>query len=219
VIHNYFVNCMCHRVLASIKNYLTVTLHLYGCVAWSSNVYVNFCSNQGHEQEGLCKKDAVDQHFKKGDVVNSNGKVGQGRVVHIESDDDLPGPETPGMQPLVPRLKRFKEDSPKFGVKNDSSLSDSSKRLKLLQDSTALNKNHKEVSDTMSKFEWLDPTRIRDANGRRPGDPLYDKKTLYIPPDILRKMSASQKQYWSVKSQYMDVVVFFKVVSYCFIES
>ena len=98
-------------------------------------------------------------------------------------------------------------------------MSDSSKRLKLLQDSTALNKNHKEVSDTMSKFEWLDPTRIRDANGRRPGDPLYDKKTLYIPPDILRKMSASQKQYWSVKSQYMDVVVFFKVVSYCFIES
>ncbi|GMY35996.1 DNA mismatch repair protein MSH7 isoform X2 [Fagus crenata] len=168
-------------------------------------------SNRGHEQEGLCKKDAVDQHFKKGDVVNSNGKIDQGRVVHIESDDDLPGPETPGMQPLVPRLKRFKEDSPKFGVKSDSSLSDSSKRLKLLQDSTALNKNHKEVSDTMSKFEWLDPTRIRDANGRRPGDPLYDKKTLYIPPDILRKMSASQKQYWNVKSQYMDVVVFFKV--------
>ena len=48
-----------------------------------------------------------------------------------------------------------------------------------------------------------------------PGDPFYDKKTPYIPLDVLKKMSASQKQYWSVKCQDMDVVLFFKVVSYC----
>ncbi|GMY26645.1 dna mismatch repair protein msh7 [Fagus crenata] len=126
----------------------------------------------------------------------------QGYVLHILSDDDIPGPETPSMQPLVPCLKRFQEGIPKSGVKNDSSLLNSSKMLKLLQDSTALNKNHMRVSDTMSK----------DANGRMLGDPLYDKKMLYIPLDALRKMSASQKQYWSVKSQHMDVVLFFKVV-------
>ncbi|XP_075661192.1 DNA mismatch repair protein MSH7 [Castanea sativa] len=143
-----------------------------------------------------------EQHPQKGNIVNSNGAVDQGCVLHIESDDDIPGPETPGTQPLVPRLKRSQEDSPKF---------DSSKRLKLLQDTTVLNKNHTEVTDTISKFEWLDPARIRDANGRRPGDPLYDRKTLYIPPDALKKMSASQKQYWSVKSQYMDIALFFKV--------
>lgn len=185
---------MCCMVLASIQNYLKVTSHLYGCVAWYGNVCVNFCSNHSHGPQ-------------KGNSVNSNGAVDQGCVLHIESDDDIPGPETPGMQPLVPRLKRSQEDSPKF---------DSSKRLKLLQDTTVLNKNHTEVTDTISKFEWLDPARIRDANGRRPGDPLYDRKTLYIPPDALKKMSASQKQYWSVKSQYMDIAVFFKVVSYLF---
>ncbi|KAL0013929.1 hypothetical protein SO802_000998 [Lithocarpus litseifolius] len=149
-------------------------------------------SNHGHGE----------QHSQKGNIVNSNGAVDQGCVLHIESDDDIPRPETPGMQPLVPHLKRSQEDSPKF---------DSSKRLKLLQDTIVLNKNHTEVTDTISKFEWLDPARIRDANGRRPGDPLYDKKTLYIPPDALKKMSASQKQYWSVKSQYMDIALFFKV--------
>ncbi|KAM3713937.1 hypothetical protein ACJW31_01G294000 [Castanea mollissima] len=143
-----------------------------------------------------------EQHPQKGDIVNSNGAVDQGCVLHIESDDDIPRPETPGTQPLVPHLKRSQEDSPKF---------DSSKRLKLLQDTTVLNKNHTEVTETISKFEWLDPARIRDANGRRSGDPLYDRKTLYIPPDALKKMSASQKQYWSVKSQYMDIVLFFKV--------
>nr|POF02689.1 dna mismatch repair protein msh7 [Quercus suber] len=149
-------------------------------------------SNHGHGE----------QHPQKGNIVNSNGAVDQGCVLHIESDDDIPRPETPGMQPLVPRLKRSQEDSPKF---------DSSKRLKQLQDTTVLNKNHAEIPDTISKFEWLDPARIRDANGRRPGDPLYDRKTLYIPPDALKKMSASQKQYWSVKSQYMDIALFFKV--------
>ncbi|KAL7588981.1 hypothetical protein Lser_V15G41353 [Lactuca serriola] len=45
-----------------------------------------------------------------------------------------------------------------------------------------------------SKFDWLHPSRIKDANGRRPNNPLYDKRTLYIPPDVLRTMSASQKQ-------------------------
>lgn len=167
------------------------------------------------ESEGLHKQDVASQHPKIGDVVNSSGIVDQQCVLQIEIDDDIPGPETPGMRPLAPRLKRFQEDIPKFGIKIGTSLMDSSKRLKLLQDSTVVNKNHTEVSDTTSKFEWLDPAQIKDANGRRPGDPLYDKTTLYIPPDALKKMSASQKQYWSVKCQYMDVMLFFKVVSQC----
>lgn len=180
---------------------------------------VSTISGRYVEPEGLHKQDMASQRPKRGDVVNSNGIVDQRCALHIEIDDNIPGPETPGMRPLASRLKRFQEDVAKCGVKNDTSLMDSSKRLKLLQDSTALNKNHTEVSDTMSKFEWLDPARIKDAKGRRPGDPLYDKKTLYIPPDALKKMSASQKQYWSVKCQYMDVVLFFKVVSQCCIKS
>ncbi|KAG6723721.1 hypothetical protein I3842_03G222000 [Carya illinoinensis] len=172
---------------------------------------VSTISGRYVEPEGLHKQDMASQRPKRGDVVNSNGIVDQRCALHIEIDDNIPGPETPGMRPLASRLKRFQEDVAKCRVKNDTSLMDSSKRLKLLQDSTALNKNHTEVSDTMSKFEWLDPARIKDAKGRRPGDPLYDKKTLYIPPDALKKMSASQKQYWSVKCQYMDVVLFFKV--------
>ena len=37
---------------------------------------------------------------------------------------------------------------------------------------------------------------------------LYDKRTLNIPPDALKKMTASQKQYWNVKSQYMGHCAF-----------
>lgn len=146
---------------------------------------------------------------------NCNGLANQGCVSCTEMNEDVSGPDTPGMHRVVPRLKRILEDNLNIGDKKNSSLLDSSKRMRLLQDSVAGVKNCEEEADTTSKFEWLDPSKIRDANRRRPDDPLYDKRTLYIPPEALKKMSASQKQYWNVKSQYMDVLLFFKVVSYC----
>ena len=39
--------------------------------------------------------------------------------------------------------------------------------------------------------------------------PGYDCRTITVPKDL--KLSASQSQYWSVKSEYRDVVLFFKV--------
>ncbi|PIN11346.1 Mismatch repair ATPase MSH6 (MutS family) [Handroanthus impetiginosus] len=127
------------------------------------------------------------------------------------SEDDVPGPDTPGMKPVVPRLKRVQEDMCNFENKADYSLLENRKKAKVQQAPNVLEKTHDEDSETVSKFEWLHPSRIKDANGRKLGDPLYDKRTLYIPPDALRKMSASQRQYWDVKRKYMDVVLFFKV--------
>ena len=126
----------------------------------------------------------------------------------LVEDDDVLGPDTPGTRPSVPRLKRVL-DGVAF-TENKASLFDSNKRMKLFEDRICGEK--KDVNEG-TKFEWLEPSRIRDANRRRPDDPLYDRKTLYIPADVFKKMSASQKQYWSVKSEYMDVVLFFKVVS------
>ncbi|KAK2978247.1 hypothetical protein RJ640_024280 [Escallonia rubra] len=152
--------------------------------------------------------------IEKEDTINYNGQIAQGDIgcpLLVESDDDIIGPETPGMRPLVPRPKRVQEDTYTVVVKSNSSLLNTSKRVKLLEDSMTKDRNHEQACDMASKFEWLDSSRIRDASGRRPKDPLYDKRTLYIPPDVLKKMSASQKQYWSVKCQYMDIVLFFKV--------
>ncbi|CAL9241952.1 unnamed protein product [Arabidopsis halleri] len=119
---------------------------------------------------------------------------GRADVRSVE-DDDVLGPETPGMRPSVSRLKRVLEDGMKF-KENKVPVLDSNKRLKMLQDPVCVEK--KEVNEG-TKFEWLEPSRIRDANRRRPDDPLYDRKTLYLPADVFKKMSASQKQYWSGK--------------------
>ncbi|KHN45661.1 DNA mismatch repair protein Msh6-2 [Glycine soja] len=141
----------------------------------------------------------------KDNAVNFKEKANQENFALVETDDDVTGPETPGMLPLASHLKRSREDGSKFG-----SLLNSGKRVRFLDDSLELDMTKKEA-EVASKFEWLNPSRIRDANGRRSNDPLYDRTTLYIPPEALGKMSASQKQYWSVKCKYMDVLLFFKV--------
>ncbi|KAL3535766.1 hypothetical protein ACH5RR_004227 [Cinchona calisaya] len=165
-------------------------------------------------QKELENGNLASEQMVKQSICNSNGIVkqgGEGRPLLIESDDDdVFGPDTPGMRPSVPRLKRLHEDICNPKEKSDVSKLNTTKRVKFLEDLDGEKKNL-EDSEMATKFEWLHPSRIKDAKARRPGDPLYDERTLYIPPDALRKMSASQKQYWEVKCQYMDVVIFFKV--------
>lgn len=162
------------------------------------------CTNTNLKEQS--KQELAFQPMTKDNVAFSN-KADQEHITAVEDNEDIIGPETPGMQPLASQAKRGREDGSKF-----SSLLDSGKRVRVLDDLTSLNTTQKGV-DMVSKFEWLDPSCIKDANGRRPDHPLYDRTTLYIPPKVLDKMSASQKQYWSVKCKYMDVVLFFKVVS------
>ncbi|XP_015966496.1 DNA mismatch repair protein MSH7 isoform X1 [Arachis duranensis] len=158
------------------------------------------CANgKGQHQE----YEGAFQPMVKNTAVSLKAKANQ--LKPIEINDDVVGPETPGMQPLASHAKRSRDDESRF-----RSLMDSGKRVRFLEDSPSLNLTKKEA-EVASRFEWLDPSRIKDASGRRPNDPLYDRTTLYIPPDALKKMSASQKQYWSVKCKYMDVMLFFKV--------
>ncbi|KAE9553997.1 hypothetical protein FO519_002757 [Halicephalobus sp. NKZ332] len=60
-------------------------------------------------------------------------------------------------------------------------------------------------------FEFLKPECIKDSSGRRPSDPEYDPKTLYVPPKFLSTQSPGHQQWWVVKSLYFDTVLFFKV--------
>ncbi|KAK3164067.1 hypothetical protein QOZ80_1AG0012200 [Eleusine coracana subsp. coracana] len=118
-------------------------------------------------------------------------------------------PETPAMRIAIPRLKRAQEEQ-------SATPENQCSPLWVLNTMKPAHPFEKKLRDEIaesarSKFEWLNPLNIRDASGRRPNDPLYDRGTLFIPPDALRKMSTSQKQYWNIKCRYMDIVLFFKV--------
>lgn len=59
-------------------------------------------------------------------------------------------------------------------------------------------------------FDWLYKNRV-DANRRKPDDPLYNPRTLYVPPSFLKKETPAMVQWWKFKSENMDTVLFFKV--------
>ncbi|ETN02954.1 hypothetical protein PPTG_16016 [Phytophthora nicotianae INRA-310] len=57
---------------------------------------------------------------------------------------------------------------------------------------------------------WLHEKR-RDINGNTSDSPDYDPRTLKVPPEFLKKETPAMVQWWEVKSQNMDTVLFFKV--------
>ncbi|KAI9142928.1 muts domain V-domain-containing protein [Paraphysoderma sedebokerense] len=57
-------------------------------------------------------------------------------------------------------------------------------------------------------YSWL--ADVRDADGKRPSEPGYDPRTLYIPESAFKKFTAFERQFWEIKCKYFDTVVFFK---------
>ncbi|EPS42150.1 hypothetical protein H072_3901 [Dactylellina haptotyla CBS 200.50] len=58
------------------------------------------------------------------------------------------------------------------------------------------------------RYPWL--VDIQDRDGNRPGDDDYDPRTLFIPKYAWNKFSPFEKQYWEIKQDLFDTVVFFK---------
>lgn len=58
------------------------------------------------------------------------------------------------------------------------------------------------------RYPWL--ANIRDKEKRAPSDPEYDPRTIFIPPMAWNKFSPFEKQYWEIKQNLWDTIVFFK---------
>lgn len=57
------------------------------------------------------------------------------------------------------------------------------------------------------RFKFLHPSVIKDAAGKRPGDPEYDPRTLYIPPNWAKeyKVSEGQRQWYVLPSSCYEM--------------
>ena len=63
------------------------------------------------------------------------------------------------------------------------------------------------------RFPFLAPSAVRDADGRRPGEPGYNPRTLRIPPGWFKaaKVTEAQRQWWEVKAKHFDSTLLFKM--------
>ncbi|KAJ3753736.1 muts domain V-domain-containing protein [Lentinula raphanica] len=51
---------------------------------------------------------------------------------------------------------------------------------------------------------------VKDKDGRRPGDPKYDPRTLYIPSKAWTEFTPFEKQFWEIKQNHYDTILFFQ---------
>jgi DNA mismatch repair protein MSH6 len=51
---------------------------------------------------------------------------------------------------------------------------------------------------------------IRDKEGNRPGHADYDKRTIYIPKSSWGEFTPFEKQFWEIKQNHYDTVLFFQ---------
>lgn len=64
---------------------------------------------------------------------------------------------------------------------------------------------------THHSLGWLYKERA-DKSRRRPSDPEYNSRTLYVPPSFIKSETPAMQQWWLFKSENMDTVLFFKVL-------
>lgn len=58
---------------------------------------------------------------------------------------------------------------------------------------------------------FMQSQNIKDKDGRKKNDPDYNPRTLYVPESFLKDQTPAQRQWWQLKSDHFDVVLFFKM--------
>jgi len=62
-----------------------------------------------------------------------------------------------------------------------------------------------------NQLPFLRPDKIRDREKHPRDHEDFNPRTLYVPDDFLNKQTPGQRQWWELKSQYFDVILFFKM--------
>lgn len=62
-----------------------------------------------------------------------------------------------------------------------------------------------------NRLEFLKPEKIKDTSMRSLKDPQYNPRTLYVPEAFMKQLTPAMYQWWQLKSDHFDCVLFFKV--------
>lgn len=60
-------------------------------------------------------------------------------------------------------------------------------------------------------YDFLKEGKRRDASGRLPGHPEFNPRTLSVPESFKGKLTPAMRQWWEMKAEHFDVILFFKV--------
>ena len=101
-----------------------------------------------------------------------------------------------GIQGKLAQFSSLKlNDEPKENDKTDSSIGT----------------DHSSINFPHLSLPFLHENKIKDKNGRRPTDPDYDSRTVFVPESHLSDQTPGQRQWWELMSENFDTVLFFKM--------
>ena len=60
-------------------------------------------------------------------------------------------------------------------------------------------------------YKFLETKHIMDKFKRRPDHPDYDPTTLYVPDTFMKTLTPAMRQWWLIKVDHFDTVLFFKM--------
>lgn len=88
----------------------------------------------------------------------------------------------------------------------DQSAANEHRPLAIQSKKSAANKSASK--DPEVRRSWL--AKILDADRHPVDHPDYDKRTIYVPPAGMSSLSPFERQYWEIKKNLWDTIVFFK---------
>ncbi|EIW78648.1 DNA mismatch repair protein Msh6 [Coniophora puteana RWD-64-598 SS2] len=123
-----------------------------------------------------------------------------------DDDDDDTEPETKS------KSKSKAKAAPKRPPLTKSSAGGSSTGLNANSFLTAAERREQskkeEKTSTEEPFSFL--VDVRDKDGIKPGEPGYDPRTLYVPKSAWKQFTPFEKQFWEIKQNHFDTVLFFQ---------
>ena len=75
----------------------------------------------------------------------------------------------------------------------------------------SINSDQGSINFPHLNYPFLQEDKIKDKNGRRPNDPEYDARSVFVPESHLNTQTPGQRQWWELKSDNFDTVLFFKM--------
>ncbi|CAL1699677.1 unnamed protein product [Somion occarium] len=108
----------------------------------------------------------------------------------------------------APSKPKKKSAAARASLKDSSSKGDSGNNLFLTAAEQRTQQQKADKKNTEDPFSFL--VDVRDKDGLRPGEPGYDPRTLYIPPKAWKGFTPFEKQFWEIKQNHFDTILFFQ---------
>ncbi|KDQ32081.1 hypothetical protein PLEOSDRAFT_1100597 [Pleurotus ostreatus PC15] len=141
-------------------------------------------------------------------VKSSSSRLSRPSGISSEDDfdDDDDEDSVPKKKSKPPKKTASKKGASKETSSSTPSMTGGASFLTAAEQRERGKKDEKKAAE--EPYAFLQTVMDKDKN--KPGDPGYDPRTLYVPPNAWKEFTPFEKQFWEIKQNHYDTVLFFQ---------